>query len=84
MRMYKETPISLMGEAKKTTRKFNHADHGIKTEILCKRCGVPMMMSAANIKKYGTDKSCYTCHKEGIKEVKQAMINLARRKGLIK
>lgn len=84
MKKVGEVGFGAMAQAKKGDRKTRAAAHGVKKAVFCKECGVRMMMSADSIKRYGEDKRCYVCFQKGQEEVKQAMINLAKRKGLVK
>lgn len=70
---------------KKTPIKSSHAKHAKNIETHCDSCGGVIWKSHANIRDYGhLSNKCIECRKKEKVEFNQAMINLAKRKGLIK
>ena len=46
-------------------------------------CNYEWMTSVNKIRQFGDNTQCYSCFKKSEKEMQQALINLAKRKGLI-
>ena len=85
-RLFSEAPLSTVKtKEKKASRHFKAVVRSKDTPCECIVCGHTGWRSPAKIRKY--DKNgykCFECSKKEKKEFDQAMINLARRKGLIK
>lgn len=87
MRQYGETSIGRMGLAKKMSA--HHPARKCSNKVICIDCGVESWVSEKALQLYPINgKYCFECRAKhraaDKKEMQQALINLARRKGLIK
>jgi hypothetical protein len=85
MRQIGEKLIGAIPQTKRTREGMNHNKMMAKTmvKLICGDCEKPFNISAAKIKRWGDNIKCYDCHHKGKDDIQQAMINLAKRKGLI-
>jgi len=93
-RSYAGIPFRLIGEisidkipstTKKVTKRNGIVKHAKNIETHCESCDAIIWRSHAQIRDYGhLINKCSDCRKKEKEEFDQAMINLARRKGLMK
>lgn len=85
MRKVGEGGFNLLAPAKKMTANLRNEIHAKNIPMVCKVCGSKGWVNIKTKKHYCKNGyTCYGCFKKGQIEFKKAMINLARRKGLMK
>lgn len=84
-RVVGEINLTLIPQDKKSPLKTRIAKNKKVIETKCDSCGKIIMKSHTQVRDYGhLVNKCLSCRTEEKKELNAAMINLARRKGLIK
>ena len=85
MRAVGEKALSAVPTTKKPSRHFRKIAQKREIEVSCHQCGYVTNFSSSGLRTMNNNKwTCKECRKDNDKEVNQAIINLAKRKGLIK
>jgi predicted Zn finger-like uncharacterized protein len=86
MRKIGEVRIGAIPNQHRTREQMNRNKENGKADVAvtCPDCEKSFNVSVNKIRAWGDNIKCYDCHHKGKDEMNQAVIALARRKGLIK